>query len=105
MNKKKKKKIWEQIGKYLFLLFLVLFMLYLLFIDDYSFIKKIESHKRIKNVKRKIALKQRQNNILSAENKELKYSPEKWENEARKIGMIKKGEKIYRFKKEKDTTQ
>ena len=43
--------------------------------------------------------------MLSTENKELKTNPDKWEEEARKIGMIRKGEKIYRFKKEKGSDQ
>lgn len=101
MNRRKKKNLLEQIGKYVFFLFLALFMLYFLFIDDYGFIKKSGAHKKIKNIKRKITLKQDQNEMLSAENKELKTNPDKWEEEARKIGMIRKGEKIYRFKKEK----
>lgn len=79
--------------------FLVAFVAYLFIFGDGGYLPRKELSKKIEELNGKVARLEKENGSLKEEANTLrKYDPFTLEAEARKLGLIKPGEKIIRFK-------
>lgn len=77
-----------------------LLILYIFVIDSSSFRTVLIQKNKNNELRERIEDKTIENQRLAVENDNLKKNRETWEEEARKLGMQKKGEDIYRFTRE-----
>ena len=100
-KKQKKVKIGEVLTKIGLGAFLLAFVVYLFVFGDGGYLPRKELNKRIEELSGKVARLEKENSSLKEEISALiKYDPFILEAEARKLGLIKPGEKIIRFKEE-----
>ena len=92
MNKKKK--------AYIFYLLIIAFLIYIIFIDSYSFFKLYNLKRSYQKLYADLEKQREENKRLKKENEELKTNNRLLEKEARKLGMQKRGEEIFLFKEE-----
>jgi cell division protein FtsB len=93
MSKKKKR-------PYIFYLLILVLVLYIVFVDSSSFLRKYLVKKEYSGLLKQIDEMEAVNNKLEEENTELKNNLKKIEKKAREFGMQKEGEEIFRFKEE-----
>ncbi len=98
MHKRKRIEFYEKYIRILFFFVLAFILLYLLFIDDYSFLNKYRAKKKIEIIDKKIKIMKNENKRLEKLNYKLQNDPETWEAKARELKMKRKNEKIYEFK-------
>ena len=92
INKKKR--------PYIFYLLILVLVLYIVFVDSSSFLRKYLVKKEYSGLLKQIDEMEAVNNKLEEENTELKNNLKKIEKKAREFGMQKEGEEIFRFKEE-----
>ncbi|MBU1486894.1 septum formation initiator family protein [bacterium] len=98
-KKQKKVKAGEVLTRIGLGAFLVAFVGYLLIFGDGGYLPRKELNKRIEELNEKVARFEKENSSLKEEVSTLiKYDPFTLEAEARKLGLIRPGEKIIRFK-------
>lgn len=95
MNKKKIKR------PYIFFIVILILLVYILFVDSSSFLRKYLVKKEYKELLDQIAEMESDNKKLEQENDELETNLKKIEKKAREFGMQKEGEEIFHFKEEK----
>lgn len=78
-------------------------LLWIFLLDGPSFLTVSKHQLRNRELAQKINRKAEENAHLSEENTQLQSDPETWEKEARKLGMQKHGEEIYRFKQDDES--
>ncbi|MCK4956024.1 MAG: septum formation initiator family protein [Candidatus Cloacimonetes bacterium] len=79
---------------------IILILVWVVFFSEFSFVRKAKMAKKVRDYEKRIALAEQDNIRLQEENELLKNDPQTWEEEARKIGMQKDGEKIFIFREE-----
>ena len=85
---------------YIFYLLILVLVLYIVFVDSSSFLRKYLVKKEYSGLLKQIDEMEAVNNKLEEENTELKNNLKKIEKKAREFGMQKEGEEIFRFKEE-----
>jgi cell division protein FtsB len=93
MNKKK--------TPYIFYAIILFFILYILFFDSASFLRRYLVKKEYNNLVEQIEKMEKVNQKLIKENEELETNLKQIEKKARELGMQKKGEEIFHFKEKK----
>ncbi len=85
---------------YLFYLIVFFLIIYILFLDEASFIQKLKYKFKLKRLQSDIETMEKDNERLSGENKDLKENPKTWEKHARDMGMQKEDEETFIFKED-----
>ncbi len=85
--------------KYIYYLIIIALLIYILFLDESSFLQKFRLKKKLVDLQEDINMMKDSNQKLRNENKLLKKDAAILEKKARKLGMQKKGDEIFLFKK------
>ncbi|HPR18174.1 MAG TPA: septum formation initiator family protein [Candidatus Cloacimonadota bacterium] len=78
---------------------IILFLCYIFFFDGYGFLKRYRTGKELSKARNTLSELQKENERLRLENEKLEHDKQIWEKRAREIGMQRKGDEVYQFKK------
>ena len=84
----------------IFYIILILLLIYILFLDNSSFLQKFKQRLRLKKLEKEIEILQAENKQLEEENEALKDDPDVIEEKARELGMQKENEEVFIFKED-----
>jgi cell division protein FtsB len=84
----------------IFYFILAALIIYILFLDNSSFLQRLKYHLRVKKIERDMENLRTENEQLTKENAALKNDPDVIEEKARELGMQKENEEVFIFKEE-----
>ena len=98
--KKKFKSHVNSKKSYIFYVIIFILLVYILFIDESSFIQRYLFKRKLNRLKADIESLEKDNERISQENKDLRENPKTWEKHARDLGMQKDDEETFIFKED-----
>lgn len=84
----------------IFYFLLAALIIYILFLDNSSFLQRLRYNLKVKKVEKDIENLRSENEQLTEENEALKNDPDTIEEKARELGMQKENEEVFIFKEE-----
>ena len=84
----------------IFYIILAVLIIYILFLDNSSFLQRFKYHLRVRKLEKDMENLQTENEQLTEENEALKNDPDVIEEKARELGMQKENEEVFIFKEE-----
>ena len=81
---------------------IILLVLYIVFIDSASYYRRYRTKMKLESVKAELNALLQENQRLMEENEKLENDMNIWEKKARELGMQKKGDEIFIFKKDEN---